>query len=92
MEDNEIRIVLNIPLINTKEQYEVYKVHNLPLPLYSISKNETTHPYSGKYELETEVLMVSEDIQNFHCYLKTLTMCVIVITCNSVTLKLHFIR
>ena len=31
VEDNEIKIVLKIPLINTKEQYEVYKVHNLPL-------------------------------------------------------------
>ena len=38
MEDNEIRIVLKIPLINTKEQYEVYKVHNLPLQFYTISK------------------------------------------------------
>ena len=43
MEDNEIRIVLRNPFINTKEQYEVYKVHNLPL--YSIFKNETSNPY-----------------------------------------------
>ena len=42
MEDKEIRIVFKIPLINTKEQYEVYKVHNLPLPLYSIYKKETS--------------------------------------------------
>ena len=65
MEDNEIRIVLKIPLINTKEQYEVYKVHNIPLPLYSISKNETSHPYLVKYELETEEVLVSKDRTKF---------------------------
>ena len=65
MVDNEIRIVLKIPLINTKEQYEVYKVHNLPLPLYSISKNETSHPYLVKYELETDALLVSKDRTKF---------------------------
>ena len=29
LEDNEIRIVLKIPLINTKEEYEVYRIYNL---------------------------------------------------------------
>ena len=90
MEDNEIRIVLKIPLINTKAQYKVYKVHNLPLPLYGISKNETSHPYLVKYELETEALMLSKDKTKFT--LLSENMCVLVITCNSVTLKLHFIR
>ena len=33
LEDNEIRIVLKIPLINTKEEYEVYRIYNLPLPM-----------------------------------------------------------
>lgn len=65
MEDNEIRVVLKIPLINTKEKYEVYKVHNLPLPLYSYSKNETSVPYLVKYDLETETLMVSQDKTKF---------------------------
>ena len=32
-EDNEIRIVLKIPLINTREEYEIYRIHNLPLPM-----------------------------------------------------------
>ena len=65
MEDNEIRIVLKIPLINIKEQHEAYKVHTLPLPLYSISKNETSHPHLVKYELETEAVMVSKDKTKF---------------------------
>ena len=65
MEDNEIRIVLKFPLINTKEQYEVYKIHNLPLPVQSSSKNTTPHSYLVKYELETKTLMVSQDRTTF---------------------------
>ena len=33
LEDNEIRIALKIPLINTKEEYEVYHIYNLPLAM-----------------------------------------------------------
>ena len=29
LEDNEIRMVLKIPLTDTRQEYEVYKVHNL---------------------------------------------------------------
>ena len=65
MEDNEIRIVLKIPLINTKEKYEVYKIHNLPLPVQSLSKNNTPHSYLVKYELESETLMISQDRTKF---------------------------
>ena len=37
LEDNEIRIVLKIPLINT--QYEVYRIYNLPLPMATKQTN-----------------------------------------------------
>ena len=33
LEDNEIRIVFKILLINTNEEYEVYRIYNLPLPM-----------------------------------------------------------
>ena len=39
LEDNEIRIVLKIPLINTKEEYEVYRIYNLPLPMATKQTN-----------------------------------------------------
>ena len=57
MEDNEIRIDLKIPLMNTKQKYEVYKVHNLPMPLHHVS--------AELYNLETEMLIVSEDRTKF---------------------------
>ena len=41
LEDNEIRIVLKIPLINTRQEYEVYKIHNLSLPMHRVLPNQT---------------------------------------------------
>ena len=63
LEDNEIRIVLKIPLMNTKQKYEVYKVHNLPMPLHHVSAESNN--YLVKYNLETEMLMASEDRTKF---------------------------
>ena len=63
LEDNEIRIVLKIPLINTREEYEVYKIHNLPLPMHRVLPNQTE--ILLKYSLETEILMISKDKAKF---------------------------
>ena len=60
LEDNEIRIVLKIPLINTKEEYEVYRIYNLPLPMANKQTNIML-----KYTLETDMLMVSKDRSKF---------------------------
>ena len=60
LEDNEIRIVLKIPLINTKEEYEVYSIYNLPLPMATKQTNIML-----KYTLETDMLMVSKDRRKF---------------------------
>ena len=60
LEDNEIRIVLKIPLINTKEEYEVYRIYNLPLPMATKQTN-----IMFKYTLETDMLMVSKDRSKF---------------------------
>ena len=61
LENNEIRIILKIPLVNTKEEYDVYKVHNLPLPL--LSNNQTNMLL--KYSLENEMLLISKDKAKF---------------------------
>ena len=63
LEDDEIRIILKIPLINTREEYEVYKIHNLPLPVHRVVPNQTD--ILLKYSLETEMLMVSKDKETF---------------------------
>ena len=50
LQNNEIRIVLKIPLISTREEYEVYRIYNLPIPL--LSGNQTD--ILVKYTVETE--------------------------------------
>ena len=60
LEDKEIRIVLKIPLINTKEEYEVYRIYNLPLPMATKQTNIML-----KYTFETDMLMVSKDRSKF---------------------------
>lgn len=60
LEDNEIRIVLKIQLINTKEEYEVYRIYNLPLPMANKQTNIML-----KYTLEADMLMVSKDRSKF---------------------------
>ena len=59
LQSKEIRIVLKIPVINTKEAYEVYKVYNLPLPSNSINSNQTD--VLLQYEVEAEMLIASKD-------------------------------
>ena len=63
LENNEIRIILKIPLINTRQEYDVYKIHNLPLPVHHVVPNQTD--ILVKYSLETELLMVSKNRETF---------------------------
>ena len=63
LEDNEIRIVLKIPIINTREEYEVYRIHNLQLPVHRVLPNQTN--ILLKYSLETEMLMIFKDKAKF---------------------------
>ena len=65
MEDDQIRIVLKVPLINTKEKYDVFKVHNIPVPFYNTSKLGKVKHLLFKYELEAEVLMISKNREEY---------------------------
>ena len=82
LEDNEIRIILKIPLINTREEYEVYKIYNLPLPVHRVLPNQTD--ILLEYCLETEMLISPKIKQNFHSCPKVLFKCATAITFSSV--------
>ena len=56
LESNEIRVTLKIPPMNTQERYEIYNTYNLPIPL-----SKKNAKLLLKYDLETEMLMVSKD-------------------------------
>lgn len=64
LENNEIRIVMENLLINTKEHYNIDKIHNLPMPVIS-STDKGLQKFTVKYSLEGNNLMLSEDRTKF---------------------------
>ena len=65
MENDQIRIVLKIPLINTKEKYDIFKVHNIPVPSYNTSILDEVKHCLVKYELEAVLLMFSKNREEY---------------------------
>ena len=65
MQDNEICIVPKIPLINTKEEDDIFKVHNMPLPVHHNQSSTSSANVMVEYELETEMFMISRDKTRF---------------------------
>lgn len=65
LENDQIHIVLKIPLINTKEKYDIFKVYNIPFPFYNSTVSEKPTQYLVKYELEAEILMVSRNREEY---------------------------
>ena len=59
LQSEELRIVLKMPLINTKKAYKVYKEYNFQLPSNSINWNQAD--VLLKHELEAEMLIASKD-------------------------------
>ena len=61
------RIVLKIPLMNTKQKYEVYKVHNLPVPVHHVSAESNN--YLVKYTLVSKVITLPKVSKVFFPFL-----------------------
>ena len=58
----KILIVLSIPLVDRRESFDVYKIHNLPLSIHNSTPAENTNVNMvAKYNLETEAFMVNTD-------------------------------
>ncbi|ESP03464.1 hypothetical protein LOTGIDRAFT_171401 [Lottia gigantea] len=64
IENNKIIVVLNIPLLDSDRVFEIYKIHNLPLPMTNkliLSKSKATFKMVASYRLEAEVIAVNTD-------------------------------
>ena len=64
IEDNKIIVVLNIPLLDASGTFEIYRVHNLPVPMSSkhvIARSKATFKMVATYRLETEVIAINSD-------------------------------
>ena len=91
MEDDQIRIAVKVPLINTKEKYDVFKVHNITVLFYNTSKLGKVKPLLFKYHLEAELLMISKIGRSMFSCLKMIITCT-VISYFFVILKRYFIQ
>lgn len=61
LEKDQIRIVVQIPLVKATQKFELYKIHNLPLSF----PREIDETYSAKYKFETEYMMISKSRTSF---------------------------
>ena len=65
LENDQIRVVLKIPLINTKERYDIFKLHNIPVPFYNTPKLDKVKHCLVKYELGAGLLMFSKNREEY---------------------------
>ena len=65
IENDQIRIVLKSPLINTKEKYDIFQVHNIPVPFHNTSNLDEVKQCLVKYELEGGLLMFSKNKEEY---------------------------
>ena len=61
-QNNRIEIVLDIPLLNTKESFDIFRVYSFPLPLIPILESKTKgSQFTANFRLESEAIMISQD-------------------------------
>ena len=59
IENDQIRIIMEVPLIHTVDEFDVYQVYNLPLPLPH-GENKNLASYSAKYDVSDDYFIVSK--------------------------------
>ena len=62
LDGHKILIVLSIPLLDDKESYEIYKIHNLPLSKQGTSTSKDKNlGLTAKYDLSVGALMINKE-------------------------------
>ena len=65
-EPDKILVVVPIPLLESNSDWEVYQVHNLPVPFNSNNGEATTQsPMVAQYRLEANAIAVNTERTNF---------------------------
>ena len=61
--DNKILVLVNVPLLDTNGHFEIYRVHNLPVPITINEINKqainSVHNMLSQYRLETTLIAVN---------------------------------
>lgn len=59
--DDQIIIILSIPVLHISSQFEIYRAHSLPLPVKNIQTDNIDAPdLTAVYELEADGLMIDK--------------------------------
>ena len=64
LEDDRIVVVMSIPLLDFTGQYDVIKVHNIPLPMHEAqtkSPSQSMPTMVAKYDIEYPGLLINKD-------------------------------
>ena len=64
LDGNHIYVVVSVPLLDENSKYEVYKVHNLPVPINSTSEVKNSGMIA-RYSLESNYFAVNGDNSKF---------------------------
>ena len=64
LDDHKVIVVINIPLLDFTGEYEVYRVHNIPLPMHKVPK-EVIMTFAtdtvARYDIEYPGLLINKD-------------------------------
>ena len=64
LEDDRIVVVMSIPLLDFTGQYDVIKIHNIPLPMHEAQTKSPSHSIPtmvAKYDIEYPGLLINKD-------------------------------
>lgn len=58
---DQIVIVLDIPLLDVRSTFDIYKIYNLPLPLHNVTlKSQQSLNMVAQYKLDADALMIDK--------------------------------
>ncbi|KAK7506018.1 hypothetical protein BaRGS_00002740 [Batillaria attramentaria] len=63
LENDKILVVVPVPLLDSREEFEVFQVHNLPLP--SIGTSNLGLPMTATYEIESKAVAINKQRTKF---------------------------
>ncbi|CAC5408705.1 unnamed protein product [Mytilus coruscus] len=61
LDENRIIIIITLPLLDIRDSYAIYKIHNLPVPTKVTEKNSDSSNMVAQYELEAVVIAANQE-------------------------------
>ncbi|CAC5360921.1 unnamed protein product [Mytilus coruscus] len=61
LDENRIIIIITLPLLDIRDSYDIYKIHNLPVPTKVTDKKSDSSNMVAQYELEAAVIAANQE-------------------------------